>query len=142
MIADKHFEFPLSRGGNGELMMVQGGMASDGDPMQCLPFDIKRVLVIKGMKPYDLRGGHTHHKTQQVVCAISGGCLVELDNGKEKECVRLDSLNQGLLLSPYVWHVMSDFEPNTVLLVLADSEYDERDYIRDYNYFLELANKV
>lgn len=124
------------------MMMVQGRMGSPGDPAPCVPFDIKRVLVMKGMKPGDIRGGHTHRKMQQVIFAISGGCFVELDNGKEKENVRLDSFNKGLLLSPFIWHVMRDFEPHTILLVFGDGEYDEKEYIRNYDHFLELANKV
>ncbi len=100
-----------------------------------LPFAIKRVLIMKGMASQDVRGGHTHHKTQQILFAVAGGCTVELDNGKEKTSVVLNAFNQGVVLLPYVWHSMKDFAEGTVLLVLADTEYDEKEYIRSYEEF-------
>ncbi len=35
---------------------------------------------------------------------------------------------------------MKDFSEDCVLLVLASEHYDESDYIRDYNKFLEVVN--
>lgn len=129
-------DFPFFDTHNGLLCMFQG---HDVEAENKLPFVIKRVLVMKDMKPRDARGGHTHHKTRQVLVAISGSCIVELDNGKHTEQLRLDAFNQALLLEPYVWHVMKDFTPNTILLVLADTAYDEKDYIRDYQEFLRFV---
>jgi dTDP-4-dehydrorhamnose 3,5-epimerase-like enzyme len=106
-----------------------------------LPFEIKRVLIIKDMKNADIRGGHTHHKTRQLLFAISGSCTVTIFDGKNKDTVRLDSFNKGILLEPYVWHTMENFESGTVLLVLADSIYNEKDYIRNYDDFLVFVEK-
>lgn len=130
-------DFPAYDTKNGVLAMFQG---ADTLSDRALPFPIKRVLCIKGMRADDARGGHTHHKTRQVLLALSGACNVDLDNGHgEKTTVRLEKFNTGLLLEPYVWHVMKDFEDGTVLLVLASTPYDERDYIKDYNEFLKLV---
>lgn len=129
-------DFPVSDTKNGILCMFQG---QNVQAKNNLPFEIKRVLVMKDMKPNDSRGGHTHHQTRQILFAVTGGCVVQMDNGKEKDSVKLNKLNQGILLEPYVWHVMKDFEPGTILLVLADTEYDETDYIRDYNEFLKFV---
>lgn len=104
-----------------------------------LPFNTKRVLVMTDMKEDDVRGGHTHHRTNQILFAVAGACSVDLDNGTEKTTVRLDAFNTGVLLKPYVWHVMKDFAPGTVLLVVADTEYDEDEYIRDYETFMKLV---
>jgi len=38
---------------------------------------------------------------------------------------------KALLLFPHVWRVMRDFEPGTMLMVVANIKYDEKDYIRD-----------
>ena len=40
-----------------------------------------------------------------------------------------------------VWHEMKDFSPDCVVIVLASEHYDENDYIRDYDKFLEIAKK-
>ncbi len=37
----------------------------------------------------------------------------------------------ALLLYPHVWRVMRDFEPDTMLMVIANIKYDEADYIRN-----------
>ena len=128
-------EFPAARGKNGELLMIQGSNIGIGKNK--LPFPIKKVLVIKNMKMGDVRGGHTHHRTKQILFAISGSCTVELDNGSKKGRVKLKAFNKGIVLYPYVWHWMRDFSSDAVLLVLADTAYNEKDYIRNYEDFIQ-----
>jgi len=130
-------DFPFFDTKNGILTMIQSASVKAGKK---LPFEIKRVLIMKGMKEGDVRGGHTHHKTRQIIFAISGGCTINLDNGKEKNSVRLDKFNQGVILESYTWHTMEKYDPDTILLVLADSEYDEADYIRNYKDFLKFVS--
>jgi hypothetical protein len=48
---------------------------------------------------------------------------------------------QGLLIESFLWREMFDFSENCVLLVLADSLYDESDYIRDYQDFLNMIDE-
>lgn len=131
-------EFPSFDTKNGILTMIQEKGIVD---LAKMPFDIKRTLVISKMKPSDTRGGHTHHKTNQILFAVAGSCTVTLDNGSQKDKVKLDKPNQGLILYPYVWHTMENFDENTVLVVLADTEYDEKDYIRKYEDFLGFVKK-
>lgn len=133
----KIINFPSFDTKNGILCMIQSDKKKDVG----VPFKIKKVLSITGMKDSDKRGGHTHHKTHQILIATSGKCTVDLDDGKNKSSVVLDSSNKGLLLYPYVWHVMHSFAPSTSLLVVADREYDEKEYIRDYNEFKKWAMK-
>ncbi len=45
----------------------------------------------------------------------------------------------ALLLYPHVWRTFHGFEPNTVLLVVANMKYDEADYIRDRAEFERVA---
>jgi dTDP-4-dehydrorhamnose 3,5-epimerase len=40
-----------------------------------------------------------------------------------------------------LWHTMSNFSPDCVILVLADAHYDESDYIRDYDVFRSMVWK-
>lgn len=119
---------------NGILAMLQHGST----PNSAIPFEIKKVLFIKDMKNEDQRGGHTHHKTSQILISLSGKCKVDLDNGYEKETVELSDSDKGLVLYPYTWHVMRDFSKDTILLVLADTTYDEKDYIRNYDDFIKI----
>ena len=58
--------------------------------------------------------------------------IKEICSHYEEEIVELDSPDKGLYIGPMVWREMFDFEDEAVLLVLASHEYDESDYIRNY----------
>jgi hypothetical protein len=62
-----------------------------------------------------------------------------LDDGRQRETVRMDDPALALELPPMVWHEMSEFSADCVLIVLADAAYDEADYIRDYSEFQALT---
>ena len=61
------------------------------------------------------------------------------NNGKEKKVVPLEKPYEGLYVANNMWREMFDFSPDAVLLVLASEYYDEADYIRDYDEFLEFV---
>ena len=102
-----------------------------------IPFDIKRVYYIFDTKVDVIRGLHAHKELLQVIVCLKGSCRVVLDNGSTKEQVLLDSPNRGLLIDSMIWREMHDFSADCIMLVLADKHYDESDYIRDYDEFLE-----
>ncbi|MDO8552909.1 MAG: FdtA/QdtA family cupin domain-containing protein [bacterium] len=128
--------FPTKADSNGALTVMQAGTGA-----MAIPFPIKRVFIVTNTSPTSRRGGHTHHKTEHVLVALAGGCTIALDNGKERMKVALNKPNVGVLLPPYVWHTMQDFKKGTVLMVIASTLYDERDYIRSYEEFLGYINK-
>ena len=101
-----------------------------------IPFEIKRLYYIFGNKNNIRRGFHAHKNLQQLLIAVSGSCKILIDSGKSKEEVLLDSPKKGLLIKELLWREMFDFSADCVLLVLASEHYDEKDYIRDYNQFL------
>lgn len=104
-----------------------------------IPFEIKRVYYLFDTKADVTRGYHAHRELKQVAIAIRGSCRFALDDGKERINILLDNPAQGLLIESFIWREMSDFSEDCVLMVLADKEYDESDYIRDYEQFLEMA---
>ena len=129
-------KFPSFNTKGGLLTMIQRG-----EKLNEVPFEIQRVLVTKCGASSEERGAHTHHKSRQIFFALAGGCSVELDNGVEKKTVTLSNPEEGLLMEPYVWHVMKDFKENTVTLALFDTIYDEKDYIRSYEEFISIVNR-
>ncbi len=102
-----------------------------------LPFEIKRVYYLANTLPNVVRGHHAHKYLKQVLICVNGSCKIGLDDGTDKVEVLLDKINEGLVIESNIWRTMYDFSEGTVLLVLASELYDERDYIRDYNRFLE-----
>jgi len=104
-----------------------------------IPFEIKRVYYLFDTKADVTRGYHAHRELKQVAIAIRGSCRFALDDGNERINILLDNPSQGLLIESFIWREMSDFSDDCVLMVLADKEYDENDYVRDYEQFLEMA---
>ncbi|EFE7681679.1 WxcM-like domain-containing protein, partial [Escherichia coli] len=103
-----------------------------------IPFQIKRVYYIFNTKKGVMRGFHAHKNLKQVAIAVRGSCKFKLDNGTDSVEVLLNDPAQGLLIESFIWREMYDFSEDCVLMVLADSHYDENDYVRDYNAFLNL----
>ncbi|WP_407305254.1 sugar 3,4-ketoisomerase [Acinetobacter sp.] len=104
---------------------------------QSIPFEIKRLYYIfnpSGNKP---RGFHAHIDLKQIAVCVKGSCRFILDDGFHREEVILNSPTQGLMIESLTWREMHDFSEDCVLLVLANTHYDENDYIRNYDEFLE-----
>jgi len=72
-----------------------------------------------------------------VAICMSGSCKFLLDDGKDKVNLLLDTPEKGLVISDMIWREMYDFSDDCILMVLADKFYDESDYIRSYDKFLE-----
>lgn len=102
-----------------------------------IPFEIKRVYYIYNTSKDVKRGFHAHKELQQVLIAVNGSCKVLLDNGKESVEVELNSPDKGLFVDKLIWHEMYDFSDDLVLMVLASDYYNEDDYLRSYDSFLE-----
>lgn len=100
-----------------------------------IPFQVKRVYYMFDTGDGVRRGYHAHKSLKQVAIAVRGSCRFMLDDGREKIDIRLDNPCQGLLIESFIWREMYDFSADCVLMVLADSLYDEADYVRDYATF-------
>jgi mannose-6-phosphate isomerase-like protein (cupin superfamily) len=128
-----------ARHGNcgGSLIQFQPGAG----PENALPFSIAKVLYMTDIAPDDVRGRHAHHRTQEIAVCLEGACTFELDDGLgRRESIRLDRPELAILLPPRVWRVYRNFAPGTKMLVIADTPYDEADYIRDRTAFERLAD--
>ncbi len=106
-----------------------------------IPFDIKRVYYIFATKLNVVRGKHAHKKLKQVAVTVHGSCKILLDDGQEQKEITLNSPNLGLVIREMIWREMYDFSEDCVLLVLASEGYDENDYIRVHEEFMELVEK-
>lgn len=104
-----------------------------------VPFEIKRLYYIFNTKQGVARGFHAHKQLKQLAVCVSGSCRIILDNGKQKEEIVLDNPETGLIIEDLIWHEMHDFSADCVLLVLANDFYDEADYIRNYDEFLNVV---
>lgn len=103
-----------------------------------LPYAIKRVYYLHDVPSGAYRGGHAHKECKELLIAVSGSFEVVLDDGTTKERVMLNKPNQGLLIDVNIWRELENFSSGAVCLVLASHEYDEEDYVRQYEDFTSL----
>ena len=101
-----------------------------------IPFDVRRVYYLYDIPGGESRGGHAHKELRQLIVAASGSFSVTLDDGNVKRTFNLNHPYQGLLIVPGIWRELDDFSSGSVCLVLASTEYDESDYIRDYSEYI------
>jgi len=100
-----------------------------------LDFQPKRLFWLHHVAPGQWRGRHGHRDSRLVFIAANGSCRVHLDDGTVKQTVTLDDPTTALYVAPWVWHELTDFAPQTAIMVVASSLYDEAEYLRDYDVF-------
>jgi hypothetical protein len=105
------------------------------------PFSIKRIFYLFDIPGGESRGAHAHKECHQLLVAASGSFEVLLDDGKIKRQILLNRPHIGLHVPPGIWASEFNFSAGSICLVLASHEYDEVDYIRDYNVYLNLYEK-
>lgn len=101
-----------------------------------LPFLIQRVYWIYDVPGGEVRGGHAYREMQEFIIALSGSFDVVLFDGKEEKKFTLNRSYYGLYVPKMVWRSMENFSTNALAFVASDSFYDEQDYIRDKNTFI------
>ena len=107
-----------------------------------IPFEIKRVYYMYDTGEGIHRGFHAHKTLKQILICIHGSCKVLLDNGEEKKIVSLEKPYEGLYIAHNMWRGKYYFSPDAGLMVLASEYYDESDYIRDYDEFLNSVKEA
>ena len=105
-----------------------------------IPFEVRRTYYLYDVPGGESRGAHAHKELSQLIVAASGSFTVTLDDGKVKRSFLLNRPYQGLLIVPGIWRDLIEFSSGSVCLVLASHEYNEEDYIRNYNDFLKYKN--
>ena len=102
-----------------------------------VPFQPKRSFLVFDVPSSEIRGEHAHRRCAQFIVCVRGACSLVVDDGREREELRLDHPTLGVHVPPMVWSSQFDHSPDAVLLVLASEHYDADDYIRAYPDFLE-----
>jgi len=105
-----------------------------------IPFEIRRVFWVYDTPPYVERGNHAHVQVTQLLIATGGSAEILLENQSGKKYTyALNSSAQGLVVPTMHW-LKIHLKKNTTLLCLCSHEYNEDDYIRDYNDFKNYKN--
>lgn len=114
----------------------QRGNLSFVEQFKHIPFEIKRTYWIYDVPGGEARGGHAYKENREFIVALSGSFDVVLDDGKVKKSFSLNRSYYGLYVPAGLWREMNNFSTNSLALVLASEDFNEADYLRDYEDFL------
>ena len=122
-------ELPRVTDPRGNLTFIEGGRQ--------IPFEIRRVYYLYDVPGGATRAGHGHRTLEQLIIAMSGSFDVTVDDGNHREVYHLNRSYYGLHISPMMWREIGNFSSGSVCMVLASDYYDESDYFRQHEDFLE-----
>ena len=105
-----------------------------------LPFEFKRIYYLFDVPSTAFRGGHSHINQHEILIALSGSFEVTVTDGKKKKSYLLNKPNIGLHIPTGIWRELENFSSGAVCLVLASDVFEEADYIRDFDVFLNSNN--
>lgn len=133
---NQSYKFKLSKKGNHEIGFLIP-LENDFN----LPFKVKRIFYTYDVPIESNRGAHAYYNTKQVLICICGSLKVKCFDDEKEVVYELNKLDEALYIAPNVWRTSFEHSSDSVLLVLSSLEYNEEDYIRDYDKFLKLVRK-
>ncbi len=125
---------PCHSDDRGDLVVAEAGKE--------LPFVPERVFWISGVPQGRDRGQHAHRSSDEYVVALSGDVRAEVRTPCGRREFWLTSNRTGLYLPPMVWIALSDFSSDATVLALASKPFDEEDYFRNFDAYVEAYGAV
>lgn len=120
----------------------RGGVLVSSKFNRHIPFPVKELYYITKFSPVkSVRGNHAHKTRAQAIFCLQGKFRLGLDDGEIYQKIWLRNPAYGVLLGPKLWHNMSRFSKDCVIMVLASDEHDEKDYLRSYEEFKEYIKR-
>ena len=124
----KIIELPKIHDHRGNISFIEGG--------KHIPFDIRRVYYLYDVPGGAKRGGHAHKELHQLIISITGSFDIVINDGISKKRIKLSHSHYGLYLPPMIWRELNKFTSGSICLVIVSEKYDKKDYIRNYDEFL------
>ncbi len=115
----------------GKLVVIEGNTD--------IPFEIARVFYIYDSDQEVIRGKHANRESEFILINVSGKSKVYLDDGNESAVVELTKPMMGVYIPRMIWKDMYAFSKDSVLLVLASTHYNDKEYIRNYDEYIKVV---
>lgn len=126
-------DIPKIHDAKGNLSVVEGNT---------IPFEIRRVYYLYDVPSTAERYGNAHISQKKMLIALSGSFEVILRDGQNERKIMLNRPNQGLYIPEGIWREIRNFSSGSVCLVIASDEFDEQDYIRDFEAYRLSKNRI
>lgn len=130
----KLIELPKISDRRGNLSFIEGAGKH-------IPFTIRRAYWIYDVPGGEMRGGHAYRTNCEFIVALSGSFDVVLHDGVQEYRYQLNRSYYGLYIPQMMWRSMENFSTNSLALVLSSTDFDEQDYIRDFDQFKNEATR-
>ena len=117
----------------GKLVVIEG--------KHDIPFEIARVFYIYGSDSDIIRGKHANRNSEFVLVNVAGKSKVMITDGYDKKIVELSKPMEAVYIPKMIWKEMYDFSEDSVLLVLSNTHYDGKEYIRDFEEYKKIMNE-
>ncbi len=105
-----------------------------------VPFDIRRTYMIYDVPGGEIRGSHAYKELDELIVALSGSFDLVVNDGGNEKTYTLNRSYNAIYVPHGLWRTLQNFSTNSLCLVLASTDYDETDYIRDYEDYLKYQN--
>ena len=115
------------------------GNLSFAENYKQVPFEIKRTYWLYDVPGGIARGGHAEINNEELIISMSGSFEILVDDGKEQKTFTLNRSYYGLYIPNGLWREIKEFSTNALALEFGSIPYDIKDYIRDYDAFLDYS---
>ena len=102
-----------------------------------VPFEVKRTYWIYDVPGGEVRGGHAYKENEELIIALSGSFEVVLNDGLKEVRYSLNRSYEGVYICPGIWRQLENFSTNSLALILASTEFNEDDYLRNMDEYNE-----
>ena len=102
-----------------------------------IPYSCPRIFFVLDLEPGEIRGDHAHRYCSQILICVRGEIEVKCTDGAQERIFVLNSPDQALLIPNSIWASQKYMTTESILLVLTDNHFDEKDYIRKFEDYKE-----
>jgi dTDP-4-dehydrorhamnose 3,5-epimerase-like enzyme len=99
-----------------------------------VPFQVVRLFFVHDVPQNTTRGRHAHRRGRQYLICQSGRVLVDVADGRRTRRIELNA-GQAVLIEHGIFASETYVDRDSILLVLCDTPYDEKDYIQTMEEF-------
>ena len=101
-------------------------------------FEVKRIFYVRS-EGISKRGSHSHKLCNQILFCLGGSIKVKVFDGINHKYIELTPASYAMFIPAGIW-AEQIYKPGSILLVAADQNFEEADYIRDLIEYLKRNN--
>lgn len=104
-----------------------------------IPFVPKRIFIVDNVPIGSIRGNHAHIKDNQILYCLSGQLEITTTN-KISKTTTICETGTKVYIPILTWCSIKFLENNSSFMCICSERYDESEYIRDYNKFIDIVS--